>query len=1268
MNSNRRRKKRVSHGIRAVDIRRGRNGFGFTISGQFPCKLSCVVPGSPADEVGLKQGDYLISVNGNNVVKTLHDEVVHLIGTSQGSLHLQISESYFSDTSDEDCPPATRVRPRYPGSRVRHRHKIASMSHLDGASFSRSANGVDQFGFNETVGQNYRGYHALSESFLHPLRRSPRKRDRIIAASRGRLSLDVDSQQSAEYSRTIQNEEILMRTVVGYLGTIGMPKDTHMIPNSRLQAVRSCIRRLRVEKKVHTLVLFSILREKIILQNPHGMILASYPCDRVTFCGAYADDDKFFGIVTRSSSSDAEGSSATASRRVSASSSCHVFMVDAKMHSHPDHVKRARAFRIECTRSEEESYQCAEFPLSAGPILQAIVKVWGKSNPTDTSSAPGLINADSPSVHEPNASPQPSLASNSSNSDSGIGFRDDALSCADREGAWDYSNCLGAEAFPIELESRPRTSFACGSMDRRFAKGASESSLVDKLCVRAMPTSQTGSPLTKPMDRLSAQVYISPKVNLNFTRSLDDIRDQTDDSRRCASEDFECITFPLDSSRMMSRFGVSTSFHGSESNLSVRTDERSDVKASNRNKRYSMLPYPGYCELAAHDLRRMFDVVWNLKLVQHLKFEAVGSTKQADKAERFRILGNEYFRGKKYDEALKAYNVAVLHASKEELPLIYSNRSFLLLKTSRWSQSLVDINRVLSSKLMKSREHKLLQRKAEAQMRLGWFSEAKSSLQLALEALARSDLNADERERDAQIIAEVISSVDAEDPEDWADFCGAELNLFRKSRGKLNPVPWDPLRDALPRDQRNTVYPWLSKKIDLAINEQLGRHLVARDRIQPGEVLVAAEPSIFVLSPRNWATHCTHCMSFCYTGIPCDDCCMALFCSEDCKDAARAYHQYECRIIGNIETSIGSDVEAELGLFARLRIISSQTLGTLLSLRTRLVEFYDEFASGDGLVLPTKSFLPSGRDLEGYFAIHCLQWMRMVDRHALYAKAVEAAGLLKLLAASGFFGAVGTEVADAQRFVGWLLFIHCVAARHQVYNVTEVLVPPGGVEHLTSRDLGLSITPVVNFANHACFPNAALMFTGKRTCRVVALLPVAPGEEVTLAYTHQAHSWPRSERRRVLLDDWGFRCECVACVDDWPSVWQCPTRIAFQCPVCRAPIEDLAKVDDECCSCGASMRTELDRLATAFSSEGGVFNVRVPVLEGTSGTELVFLRDAKEKLYAESDTAATSRIVTGFLGNAYAMLAKPCKYVSEAAFLLELCLTLQSRFVRSERL
>jgi len=58
--------------------------------GQHPCVLSCIVANSPADRVGLHAGDYLMSVNGLDVSKHSHDDVVCMVGSSTGTLTIQV--------------------------------------------------------------------------------------------------------------------------------------------------------------------------------------------------------------------------------------------------------------------------------------------------------------------------------------------------------------------------------------------------------------------------------------------------------------------------------------------------------------------------------------------------------------------------------------------------------------------------------------------------------------------------------------------------------------------------------------------------------------------------------------------------------------------------------------------------------------------------------------------------------------------------------------------------------------------------------------------------------------------------------------------------------------------------------------------------------------------------------------------------------------------------------------------------------------------------
>uniref|UniRef100_A0A8B9R453 Rhophilin Rho GTPase binding protein 1 n=1 Tax=Anas platyrhynchos TaxID=8839 RepID=A0A8B9R453_ANAPL len=85
--------------VRRVHLRRGENGFGFTLRGDSPVLIAGVIPGGLlAAEAGLKEGDYIISVNGKDCKWSKHAEVVQLLkstgeeGVEIGVITLQGSE------------------------------------------------------------------------------------------------------------------------------------------------------------------------------------------------------------------------------------------------------------------------------------------------------------------------------------------------------------------------------------------------------------------------------------------------------------------------------------------------------------------------------------------------------------------------------------------------------------------------------------------------------------------------------------------------------------------------------------------------------------------------------------------------------------------------------------------------------------------------------------------------------------------------------------------------------------------------------------------------------------------------------------------------------------------------------------------------------------------------------------------------------------------------------------------------------------------------
>ncbi|XP_046385174.1 regulator of G-protein signaling loco isoform X2 [Ischnura elegans] len=344
----------------------------------------------------------------------------------------------------------------------------------------------------------------------------------------------------------------IYKAVVGYLGSIEMPEE-----GRRMQVVRGCIRRMRAERRAHAVVLLSVRsgrkrRRCVEVMSASGNTLASYPASRIAALCA-CGDARFFGLVvtTSAASLDADHNvSHPPSLPLTGRSSCHVFAVEPGLRPHEAHAAHALAFGINCNAG------CLAFPDSAIPVLQSIATICGgsisKGNHSGTAS--GTDDLDSPGVPnrrrkaraenvraslgdlllfvDPSAPPAlasvtPSLSSGggrhpsstSSNSDSGIGFRDDrgamALDVSDREAAVPHLShqgntppscpCASGGRLTVRAMPDPVIVNKC-----QYADGKEGESTGTKECTEswvANPGSSLAAPLPKPSSSSSLSSF-----------------------------------------------------------------------------------------------------------------------------------------------------------------------------------------------------------------------------------------------------------------------------------------------------------------------------------------------------------------------------------------------------------------------------------------------------------------------------------------------------------------------------------------------------------------------------------------------------------------------------------------------------------------------------------------------------------------------------------------------------------------------------------------
>ena len=397
--------------LRTVALSRSRSGFGFTITGELPCRLGGVVSGSVADCAGLQSGDRLIGINGHDVSMLSHDEVVRRIGCCRSVLRLNVAEHSSEDSSADSSDNAETNSGRMVNNGLHRRPvSVSSVQHqpTENLVFEAQRNG---FSNRSKYGQHVRSGHAgryhthsvglptadrysgsrNSHDYLDLQHRNElrhgiaqrRKTKHTVITREARIGIHLPERQPYFSDRYLHNasddsadddDDISLsgselQVVVGYSGSVEMPSNAPRLAGSRLQSIRGAVNRLRATNRARCLVVMDISADGIRLTDAMCRVVACYVTSRIAFCGICPDDRRFFGIVMTS------GENRAATGEKAANTSCHVFMVDPELVEHHLHAGIAARFGLNCTM-DLDTPRCLEFPVSAVPIISFLGRLY----------------------------------------------------------------------------------------------------------------------------------------------------------------------------------------------------------------------------------------------------------------------------------------------------------------------------------------------------------------------------------------------------------------------------------------------------------------------------------------------------------------------------------------------------------------------------------------------------------------------------------------------------------------------------------------------------------------------------------------------------------------------------------------------------------------------------------------------------------------------------------------------------------------------------
>lgn len=344
--------------LRSVEIIRGRAGYGFTISGQRPCLLSGIQEGSPADVVGLKQGDQILALNGTDVSVTLHEAVVQLIGSCRGPLQMVVqtegrkiknpilNDARFGIVQKNEMYQKTGIL-----------RTISDDSNNSSFSVAQAVALKQRPVSEPDVSQWCQHWNPFTEK---PKEQTCQVGDRRTVFPEG---------EEANPDWSMLN----ITLVVGYLSSTELILNTSGSEDDCLKAILERIRQLGTEQNTHTLVMMKIMYDCVRLCDDAGAVLAAFPAENLVLGAVCAEDPRFFCLVTTAHVVNGRVVPEEGPLRAS----CHVFFMDPELGNHEDHVGIAARFGFECT-PDPDSLGCLEFPQTPPDVLHFVTVLYSE--------------------------------------------------------------------------------------------------------------------------------------------------------------------------------------------------------------------------------------------------------------------------------------------------------------------------------------------------------------------------------------------------------------------------------------------------------------------------------------------------------------------------------------------------------------------------------------------------------------------------------------------------------------------------------------------------------------------------------------------------------------------------------------------------------------------------------------------------------------------------------------------------------------------------
>ncbi|KAF4524144.1 hypothetical protein B566_EDAN012149 [Ephemera danica] len=547
-------------------------------------------------------------------------------------------------------------------------------------------------------------------------------------------------------------------------------------------------------------------------------------------------------------------------------------------------------------------------------------------------------------------------------------------------------------------------------------------------------------------------------------------------------------------------------------NVCKRFNETSQVETSSKH----------FASLVTDDQRFSFAK----SLLNDHDFEKIKTDvdKSETKSSTLREEGNRLFGKKRDREALLLYTQSVSYApfKSQALTLAFANRSAVSKSLGYYNECILDIKRALHHNYPENLKYKLLTRQGECYSCMNCHEKALDSFLLAKKLLQLSGLPSDKFKEIEKNLDNHINSCEVLN--DDSETTISETSLPLLSYGNNEEVLC------------------ASSAIEIKYSDGMGRHVLATRDIDPGDVLAVEQPYASVLLPEFIHTHCSNCLKRNSALLPCPQCTLAMYCSEECREtAARSHHQIEC---STMSTLLAMDMGKMALLAARVITVSgTDFLSNFLEEQLKNTDTGPEAKRTLGFIDGKYNSL----EFSPIYHLIANTSLRIVPD--LFKRSLMAVSILKCLELD--------TMPDSIKYGGLILrllqSLPCNA--HEVSELCK-----GSQDRIAhSIEIGAAAYAALSLLNHSCDPNVVRHSHGT-TAVLRAIKSIPKGSQILDNYGYHYAVHDKATRQSHLKFQYLFKCACEACIQSWPLHTKLPMNpiaVGINAPVIIKSSESL---------------------------------------------------------------------------------------------------------------